>query len=72
MSTHNLCFGPKIRKLGIPQFYYIKVGYKRVYILKRCLPDEIKIKQFNFYPLLQSQYESRVLKRDLFQYSWGF
>ena len=24
-STHNLCFGAKIRK--IPQFYYIKMGY---------------------------------------------
>ena len=30
-STHNLCFGAKIRKIGIPlqtQFYYIKVGFK--------------------------------------------
>ena len=34
-STHNLCFGAKIRKIGIPlqtQFYYIKVGYKGLYI----------------------------------------
>ena len=32
-STHNLCFGAKIRKIGIPcipQFYYIKVGFKDV------------------------------------------
>ena len=33
-STHNLCFGTKIRKIGIlypckPQFYHIKVGYKQ-------------------------------------------
>ena len=27
-STHNLCFGAKITKIGIPQFYYIKVGFK--------------------------------------------
>ena len=29
-STHNLCFGAKIRKLGIPlhtPFCYIKVGF---------------------------------------------
>ena len=32
MSTHNVCFGPKIRKLGIPLqtpfFFYIKVGFR--------------------------------------------
>ena len=36
MSTHNLCFGTKIRKIAypcIPQFHYIKVGFKGVYIL---------------------------------------
>ena len=38
-------FGSKIRK-GIPlwffepQFYYIKVGYKGVYIIWTCYPDE--------------------------------
>ena len=35
-STHNLCFGAKIRKIGIPlhtPVCYIKVGYKGVYIL---------------------------------------
>ena len=26
-STHNLCFGAKIRKIGIP-LHYIKVGFK--------------------------------------------
>ena len=32
--THSLCFGAKIRKIGIPQFCYIKVGYHiRRYIL---------------------------------------
>ena len=41
-STHNLCFGAKIRKIGIPcipQFYYIKVGFKGVYITRTCFPD---------------------------------
>ena len=36
MSTHNICFGAKIRKIGIPLhtsvFFYIKVGFKGVYI----------------------------------------
>ena len=37
-STHNLCFGAKIRK--IPQFCCIKVGYKGVYITRTCFPDD--------------------------------
>ena len=45
MSTHNLCFGSKIRKKNvypsIPQFCYIKVGYKGVYITLKCYPDEL-------------------------------
>ena len=42
MSTHNLCFGAKIRKKVypcIPQFYCIKVGFKGVYITRTCFPD---------------------------------
>ena len=38
-STHNLRFGAKIRKIGIPcisQFCYIKVGYTGVYIACTC------------------------------------
>ena len=45
MSAHNLCFGAKIRKIGIPckpQFCYIKVGYKGVYITRTCFPDDNK------------------------------
>ena len=43
MSTHNLCFGSKIREIGLvypckPQFYYIKVGSKGVYITPTCFP----------------------------------
>ena len=39
MSTHNLCFGAKIRKIGITQFCCIKVGYEGVYISQTCFPD---------------------------------
>ena len=38
-STHNLCFGEKIRKIVYPckpRFYYIKVGCKGVYITRTC------------------------------------
>ena len=45
-STHNLCLGAKIRKIGIPcipQFCYIKVGYKGVYIKQTCFHDETVI-----------------------------
>ena len=45
MSTHNLCFGAKIRKIGMPckpQFFYIKVGYKGVNITRTCFPDECR------------------------------
>ena len=45
MSTHNLCFGSKIRK--IPQFYYIKVGFKGVNILRTYFPGE-KINSLGF------------------------
>ena len=45
MSTHNLCFGSKIRKKNVypftPQFYYIKVGYKGVFITWTCFPNVI-------------------------------
>ena len=45
MSTHNLCLRAKIRKNVYPckpQFYYIKVGCKGVYITRTCYPDESK------------------------------
>ena len=44
-STHNLCYGAKIRKKVypcMPQFYYIKVGYKGVYFSPACFPDAWK------------------------------
>ena len=42
MSTHNLCFRAKIRKKVnpcTPQFHYIKVGCKGVFITLTCLHD---------------------------------
>ena len=44
-STHNLCFGEKIRKIGIPlqtPVFYIKLGFKGVYISWICFPDDHK------------------------------
>ena len=44
-STHNACFGSKIRRLGIPLqtlvFFYIriKVELKGVYMTRTCFPD---------------------------------
>ena len=41
-STHNLCFGSKIRKVGIPLHAPVllkKVGFKGVYISRTCFPD---------------------------------
>ena len=40
--THNLCFVSKLRKIGIPQFCYIKLGFKGVYITQTCFSDERK------------------------------
>ena len=41
-STHNLCFGAKIRKNVYPckpHFYYIKVGCKGVFITRTCFHE---------------------------------
>ena len=41
-STHNLCFRAKIRKNVYPckpQFYYIRVGCKGVFVTRTCFPD---------------------------------
>ena len=39
VGTHNQCFGAKIRKIVYPckpQFYYIKVGCKGVFVTRTC------------------------------------
>ena len=44
LTTDNLCFESKIRKIDIypciPQFYCIKVGYNGVFITRTCFPDD--------------------------------
>ena len=43
MSTHNLCFRAKIKNKVYPckpQYYYIKVGCKWVFITRTCLHDK--------------------------------
>ena len=51
-STHNLCFGAKIRKIGIPLripvLLYIKVGYKGVYVTQTCFSDGFTKLSSNF------------------------
>ena len=47
-STHNLCLRANIRKNEHPcehQFYYIKVGCKRVLITRICYPDGARAKE---------------------------
>ena len=55
MSTHNLCFGANIRKNVYPckpQFYYIKVGCKGVFLTWTCLRDESKSNKLAKYTTL--------------------
>ena len=56
MSTHNLCFGPKIRKIGIPWhtivLLYIKVGFKGVFVAS--FPDD----KPNFYKNIAGRKEN--------------
>ena len=43
VGTHNLCFRAKIRKNEYPckpQFYYIKVGCKGVFVTRTCFRDD--------------------------------
>ena len=80
MSTHNLCFGAKIRTCK-PQFYYIKVGFKGVHIARTCYPDEYTYLFLNFaentLKLLSSDYLTivitiyDVLWSKLYIYGWG-
>ena len=42
-STHNLCFGAKIRKIGIPLHTPVllyKSGIQGVHITRTCFPDD--------------------------------
>ena len=47
-SNEYLCFGEKIRKKVFPckpQFYYIKVGCKGVFVTRTCFRDLLKLYQ---------------------------
>ena len=51
MSTHNLCFRAKLRKNVYPctpQFHYIEVGCKGVFILRTCKHDGMKAARLKF------------------------
>ena len=51
MSTHNLCFGAKIRKIGIPlrtPVLLYKSGIQGVYITWTCFPDGCYCLQFKY------------------------
>ena len=51
-STHNVCFGSKIRKLGIPLETPVvpyKIGVQGLYITRTCFLDEKLL--FNWYKL---------------------
>ena len=48
-GAHYLSFGTKIGKIAypcVPQFYYIKVGYKRVSVPRTSVLDDMT--QFRF------------------------
>ena len=56
--TYNLCFRAKIRKNVYPykpQFYYIKVGCKGVFISRTCLHD-VNFSQFPVFTRWFSQF----------------
>ena len=43
-ECHNLCFGAKIRKIGMPLHTPVlpyRIGYKGVFISRTCFPDVI-------------------------------
>ena len=45
-NTHNLCFGAKIRKKVYPckpQFYYIRLGCKGVFVTRTCFRDDVNL-----------------------------
>ena len=51
-STHNLCFGAKIRKIGIPLHTPVllhKSGVQGVYIAWTCFPDGKHGVAFSFF-----------------------
>ena len=73
-STHNLCFGAKIRKIGIPPhtpvFFYIKVGLRgytfhgHVFLMKGCaVRHRLQLYQIS-YSLLSKVYACNIDHND--------
>ena len=65
--THNLCFGTKIRKIGIPPAYpsfAIEVGYKGVYITRTCFPD-LKFKHLFSLDMAGGIYSSLSMRKNV-------
>ena len=42
-KTHNVCFGAKVRKIGIPLHTTVLLYKSGVYIARTCFPDENSI-----------------------------
>ena len=51
-STHNLCFGAKIRKMGVPLHTPVLLYKSGVYITRTCFPE--KVGDF-LYPISKKQ-----------------
>ena len=61
MSTHILCFRAKVRKNVYPctpQFYYIKVGCKGVFITRTCLNNGPTLRSYQSYKIYSASMKS--------------
>ena len=61
----EICFGAQIRKIGIPcipQFFYIKVGFKGVYISRTCFSDAMCEKQYNIVKAMIKAFQRSSIK----------
>ena len=56
-NTHNLYFAAKIREIVIllTPVLYIKVGYKGVFISRRCFPDGNVLVYYGYFTVVGSQ-----------------
>ena len=65
MSTHNQCFRAKIRENvypGKPQFYYIKVGCKGVFVTRICFHDEVNLCFSMLYKVVPNEKHKRTFQ----------
>ena len=62
---HNLCFGPKIRKIDIllhTPIFYIKVELKGVFLARTCFPDVFQLLYLGREYPMGTEYFNRKLK----------